>query len=143
MGYTGDLLGGVAALMQSAGLAVFRPSGTYTPTELGITFGALPSTPNRAIAITAYPVEDTSFSDAVTALQIRIRGERDPRPVDDLADDLFDLLHGREQEWIGGVYVALIWRQSQAPLGPDEAGRMELAANYYARTTRPSPHLDE
>jgi hypothetical protein len=60
-----------------------------------------------------------------------------------LADGVRDLFHNRRSFWLGGVYVALCWRQSQAPMGADVHGRQELAANYYLRTTRPSPNLYE
>lgn len=143
MGYTRSLLEGLAVLIADAGLAVYDPEGTYTAEQTGITIAVMPDTPDRIICLTPYPVQDTDLTDAVTAVQIRLRAGRDPRVLDDLADDLFDLLHNRRGLVLGGVRVALLWRQSQAPMGQDTHGRMELAANYYARTTRPATHLYE
>lgn len=76
-------------------------------------------------------------------MQVRLRAGRDPRHVQDAADALFDLLHGREHYQLGGVHVALSWRQSQAWIGQDEHGRMELTANYYMRTTRAATYANE
>lgn len=143
MGYTTQLLDGLAAHIADAGLAVYRPDGVYEDDETGVIFTVVPESPDRVIVLTAYPVEDTELSDAVTGIQARMRCGRDPREVDDLADDLRDLLHNAEGLVLGGVRVSLIWRQSQALLGQDAHGRIELSANYYARTTRPSPHLYE
>lgn len=143
MGYTTDLLGGLAAHIADAGLAVYRPDGVYGPDETGLIFTVVPEAPDRVIVLTAYPVEDTDLTDAVTGIQARLRCGRDPREVDQLADGLFDLLHNARGLILGGVRVSLIWRQSQALMGQDVHGRMELSANYYARTTRPSPHLYE
>ncbi|MBT2509895.1 hypothetical protein J7I98_29340 [Streptomyces sp. ISL-98] len=143
MGYTSDLLGGLATLVEGTGLAMYRPDGIYAATETGITFTVMPDEPDRVLCLTAYPVEDTDLTDATTGIQIRMRAGRDPRDLDAIADALFDLLHNRRGLVLGGVHVALIWRQSQALMGQDQHGRMELAANFYARTTRPSPHLYE
>lgn len=143
MGYTNALLDGLASLIAEAGLGAYKPDGIYAEAETGVLFSVMPGSPDRVIVLTAYPVEDTDLTDAVTGIQARMRCGRDPRQVDALADDLFDLLHNRRGLVLGGVQVALLWRQSQAPMGQDEHGRQEISANYYARTTRPSPHLYE
>jgi hypothetical protein len=141
--YTSALLDGLASLIAEAGLAVYRPDGTYTDTETGVFFTVMPDSPDGVLCLTAYPVEDTDLTDAITAVQVRMRAGRDPRDVDLLADRVFDLLHNCRGLVLGGVSVALIWRQSQAPMGQDVHGRQEISANYYLRTSRPSPHLYE
>lgn len=143
MGYTTSLMDGLASLIADAGLGVYKPDGLYATDETGVLFTVMPDEPDRVIVLTSYPVEDTDLTDAITAVQVRMRAGRDPRDVDGLADGLFDLLHNRRGLVLGGVQVALIWRQSQAPMGQDVHGRQEISANYYARTTRPSPHLYE
>ncbi|MFF1416572.1 minor capsid protein [Streptomyces sp. NPDC058280] len=143
MGYTSNLTSGVAELIAGAGLGVHRPSGIYTASETGITHVVVPEAPDRLICLSPYVVEDTDLTDAITAVQIRIRTGRDPRALADLADALFDLLHNRQGFYCGPVRVALAWRQSQALMGQDTHGRMELAANYYLRTTRPASYLYE
>lgn len=141
MTYTTDLVEGHADLLVDGALALYRPGAVYGPTDTGIYLGVMPPDPDRAIAINAYPVEDSDLTDAITGLQFRLRAGRDVRDVDALADDLFALLHNRQSYRVRGIYVALTWRQSQAWIGQDTHGRMEITANYYARTTRSAPHL--
>lgn len=143
MGHTSQLLEGLAALMESAGLGVYRPDGVYQAGETGIFLHRLPETPDRAYALTPYPVEDTDLTDVIDGMQIRMRAGPDPLEVSDMADTVRDLLHNRRGDTFGSVRIALMWRQSQAPMGQDTHGREELTANYYIRSTRPGPHLYE
>lgn len=141
MAYTGDLLDGLAQLLAAAGLGVYRPDGVYAAGETGIFFTAMPEAPDGVLCLSAYPVEDTDLTDAITGVQVRMRAGLDPRALDALADSVFDLLHNRQDFYCNAVRVAVIWRQSQALMGQDVHGRMELSANYYARTTRPASHV--
>lgn len=141
MGYTSDLLDGLATLVAGAGLGTYRPTGVYTADETGITITVVPEAPDRLICLSPYTVSDTDLTAAITAVQIRMRTGTDPRALSDLADGLFDLLHNRQGFYCGTVRVALAWRQSQALMGQDTHGRMELASNYYLRTTRSAPYL--
>ncbi|MFJ4009467.1 minor capsid protein [Streptomyces sp. NPDC090026] len=143
MTYTTDLLEGLADLMDGEALGSYRPDEALPAGSTAIVLGRMPPDPDRVIALNAYPVEDTDLSDAITAVQARFRAGTDPRQVDTAADQLFDLLHNRRHYTLRGIHVALSWRQSQAWIGQDTHGRMELTANYYFRTTRPSPHLHE
>lgn len=143
MSYTNSLIEGLAGLIADAGIAVYRPDGVYVDGETGITEAVMPDTPDRIVCLTPYPVEDGALTDTVTGVQARLRAGRDPRDVNALSDDLFGLLHGLQQTTVGGVYVALAWRQSEAWIGQDTKGRMEKTANYYLRTTRISPNAEE
>ncbi|GAA4684517.1 minor capsid protein [Streptomyces youssoufiensis] len=143
MSYTTSLLGGLAQLIAEAGIAAYRPDGVYGEADTGITIGVMPDNPDRIICLTAYPVEDTHLTDAITGVQVRVRAGRDPRDADHLADATFDLLHGREHFTASGVYVAVCWRQGQAPLGQDQLGRTEVTGNYYLRTIRPATNAYE
>ncbi|MFJ6566221.1 minor capsid protein [Streptomyces sp. NPDC091292] len=140
-GYTSSLLDGIAGLLAEAGVGVFRPGGAIGDGETGIFRAVMPDQPDRAIGLTAYPVEDTDLTDAITGVQIRMRAGRDPDAIDDMADALWDALHNRQHYELGGIHVALSWRQSQAWIGQDAHGRMELTSNFYFRTTRPGSHL--
>lgn len=143
MGHTSQLLTGLAALMEEAGLGVFRPDGVIADGETGIFLHRLPEAPDRAYALTPYPVEDTGLTDVTDGIQIRMRAGPDPLDVLDMADAVRDLLHMRENTILGTVRLSLIWRQSQAPMGQDEHGREELTSNYYARSNRPGAHVYE
>lgn len=141
--YTSALTAGMAELIAGAGLATYRANGAYTTGENGITVGIVPDTPDRIVCLTPYPVEDGHLADAITAVQIRTRAGRDPRPLLDLSDALFNLLHNREHWQCGGIPIVLSWRQSEAWIGQDTKGRMERTANYYLRTSRGAAHLYE
>ncbi|MFD8970545.1 minor capsid protein [Streptomyces sp. NPDC059568] len=143
MTYTVDLVEGLAELMTAEALGIYRPDAPYAPGETAIVLGVMPEEPERVICLTAYPVEDTDTTDAITAIQCRFRAGHDPRAVDQLADRAFGLLHERRSYRLRGIYVALSWRQSQAWIGQDTHGRMELTSNFYFRTTRPGPFLNE
>ncbi|MET7933493.1 minor capsid protein [Streptomyces sp. NPDC005322] len=144
MSWTTDLLDGLARLIAGAGVGIYRETGVYTTGEVGITITAVPDTPDQIIAITPYPVDDTSgTTDVLLGVQLRFRAGPDPRGAIAREDDVFELLHGREHTEIGGVHVGLVWRQSSAWIGRDARGRNELTANYYMRAIRPAPLLIE
>ncbi|MFD9444945.1 minor capsid protein [Streptomyces sp. NPDC060001] len=143
MGHTSSIVTGLAGLLAGAGLGVYRPDGVYADNEVGIFLHRMPESPDKAYAITPYPVEDTGLTDVTDGLQIRMRAGPDPTEVLDMADAVRDLLHMRENTLVGGVRLSLIWRDSQAPMGQDPHGREELTSNYYARSCRPGAHVNE
>ncbi|MFG2963585.1 minor capsid protein [Streptomyces sp. NPDC048288] len=140
-GYTSSLLDGIASLLAGAGVGAWRPDDVIGPGETGIYRAVMPDTPDRALCLTAYPVTDDDTTDAITGVQVRMRAGPAADGVDDLADVVFDLLHNRQHYEVGGIHVALSWRQSQAWIGQDTKGRLELAANYYFRTVRSGTYL--
>ncbi|MEU9557976.1 minor capsid protein [Streptomyces fumanus] len=142
MTYTSSLLDGIAGLLQEAGIGIFSPDGVIGGQDTGIYRAVMPDEPDRAIGLTAYPVEDTDLTDAITGVQIRMRaGPGDVDAIDDMADAVWAVLHNRQHYELNGVHVVLSWRQSQAWIGQDTRHRMELTANYYLRTMRSGPHL--
>ncbi|MFF3092266.1 minor capsid protein [Streptomyces cyaneofuscatus] len=143
MTYTVDLLEGLAELMAAEGLGVYRPDDPINPGETPIVLGAMPEEPARVYVLTPYPVEDTDTTDAITAVQIRYRAGPDLREVWGLADGAFQLLHERRRYRLRDVYVALSWRESAGLMGQDTHGRHELTSNFYFRTTRPGPFLND
>ncbi|MFD3749757.1 minor capsid protein [Streptomyces cyaneofuscatus] len=143
MTYTVDLLEGLAELMADEGLGVYRPDAPTVQGEVPIVLGAMPEEPARVYVLTPYPVEDTDTTDAITAVQIRYRAGADLREVWGLADGAFRLLHERRSYRLRGIYVALSWRESAGLMGQDTSGRNELTSNFYFRTTRPGPFLNE
>ncbi|GMA22285.1 hypothetical protein GCM10025864_44500 [Luteimicrobium album] len=146
MGWTTDLLEGVAQMLADAGVGVWRPDGpAYTASEVGIVVGRMPASPDQVLAITSYPVTSSALSDTVIGVQVRARGPRgaDPRPVNDLTDAVYEHLHGVEQLTFGGVYVAHAWRASLALLGADDAGREETSSNFYVTTAHASVYVTD
>ena len=143
-GFTTDLLTGIAVYLAAGGIgATWNASGTYGVLDTGIVLGNIPQAPDRIITLTGYGVSDSpSLSDSVLGAQIRCRwGGADPRPVDDLNDSIFSILHGKTAFTLStGVVVVQALRQSTASLGQDEGRRWSMTANYYLTVHRPSTY---
>src|SRR5690606_8108532 len=100
--------------------------------------GRLPQTPDKAIAITTYPVREAAthgHADSI-GMQVRVRGTTDPRVALDLDDEIFNLTQGFTGHLSNGIGVTLIDRNSQIPLGQDGNNRWEITSNYYLTLTR-------
>lgn len=147
MGYTTDLITGIASYLEAQGVGQWEPVVTVMTGTL-ITGREPPSEPDRVIALAEYPVEDDArLSDAIIGLNVILRGlPDDPRSVLDLRDAVYDALHGLEHFDLGptgnGVRLNLVWRQSATPLSADESGRHRRSENYYLRVNRPHPRLE-
>lgn len=141
MSWTVDLLTALAERLRVQGVGVWRPSGPeYAPNETAIVFGRLPSTPDRAIALAAYGVDqfadDPVNTDGTQGVQLRIRGiPLDPRSVDGIADACFDALQGWQNPAAG---ILLATRRINAPMGVDGNQRFERADSYHLLVHRPS-----
>ena len=138
-----DLLEGVAELLADEGIGVYDPDDVLPDGATGIVLGKMPDEPDRVIGLTPYPVSDDDSTDAVTGIQARLRAGTNPLEAIQLANDLFNALHNRRELRARGVLVEISWRQSQAWIGQDTRGRMEITANYYFRTIRSGPHLND
>lgn len=145
MGWSTNFLTGLAEYLAAGNVGTWTPVGVFDPaaTVPPISLRALPDAPDRAIAVTTYPIaegDDAGLADVLTGLQVRTRGTTDPTTVDDVADAVFDRIHGASMLTLGGVHVTLIRRQSGALLGPDDSGRFERTDNYYVHAARPTGH---
>ncbi|MBB4915096.1 minor capsid protein [Streptosporangium saharense] len=143
--FTRDLLSGLAMLLAEAGVGEWNPTGVYDGTRTALTIGGLPASPDTAIALAIYGVgragDDAAQTDASVQVQFRVRGKADPRVVDDLADLVFDALHGLSDRVLPtGVLVLLSQRRIVAPLDRDSNGRWERADCYELLVDRPSPY---
>jgi hypothetical protein len=141
MGWTSDLLDALAQLLADNHLGTYRPDGAaYTTGETAITVKKLPQTPHRCVVLATYPVsDDPDLADVTVAVQFRTRGAGpDPRDVDDLADSIFDLLHGQRNLRLGPIATTLCWRQSWTTLGQDPTGLWSRSDNYYITAARPT-----
>jgi hypothetical protein len=142
MGWTTDLLTGVAEHLAAHDIGVWRPTGgTYQPSETAIVIRAIPPAPDRLITIAPYvAVSDVGLSGFTQGIQFRFRATQDPRDCDDLADDVFDLLDSAEHLLLGGIHVNQLYRQNSTSLGQDGSKRWEASHNYYAEAERPTVH---
>jgi len=119
----------VAQILAEADVGQWRPTGPgYAPAEVGIYYGPIHASPDRAIGVTVY----TQTDDVVTGLQdryvqVRCRGAKgQPNGADLIADAAFEALHGVYHH----LGFARVTRTSTAPLGADENGRQERTDNY-------------
>jgi hypothetical protein len=138
-----DLLQGVAELLALEEVGVYSPTGALPADGTGIALGRVPDGPDLVIGLTPYPVADDDSTDSVTGIQARLRAGTNPLALVQLANDVFTVLHNRENWDARGVRVEIAWRNSQAWIGQDSRGRMELVANYYFRTVRAGAHLND
>lgn len=138
MSFTVDLLTALAVRLNDAGAGVWKTGG-YLASDVAIVFGRLPTTPDRAIALAAYGVDqfadDPVNTDGTQSVQLRIRGTVDPRIVDGIADACFDTLHGWQQPAAG---ILLCRRRMSAPMGVDMNQRWERADSYDLLVHRPT-----
>ncbi|AQS70842.1 minor capsid protein [Streptomyces pactum] len=141
MSHDADLFTGVAELLDAEGVGAYDPGAVLPADVTGIRLGKVPDEPDRVLGLTPYPVADDDSTDSVTGIQARMRWGTDAAGLVQLADDVFNVLHNRRSYRLRGVWVEISWRNSQAWIGQDTRGRMELVGNYYFRTVRSGPHL--
>lgn len=145
MTWTKQLLTAIAVHLdaQSVGRWIEPGSGlVYAASDIAIVFSRLPSTPDRAIALAAYGVDqfadDPVNTDSTQGVQARVRGAReDPTSVDDIADAIFDALQGWQAPAAG---ILLCTRRINAPMGVDTNQRWERADSYHLLMHRPSTY---
>lgn len=145
MGFTADLLSGVAQLLDTQTSAVYDPFNTYDDTQVGIILGPPTQTPPSQVTLAAYGnTDDPVAADSVVQVQARYRSpDARPGPADDLADEVFMALQGLHgKDLIGGVHVVYCKRNSSLPLGVDGNGRWERSDNYDLMVHRPSAHRE-
>lgn len=143
-GWTSRLLTGLAEHLATAGVATWRANGVYQPAEVGVTIRAIPASPDRVITLAPYVVASPpGLADFTQGVQIRVRGTKDPRVAEDLADAVFELLDSAEGLRWGEIPVVQVYRQSHTALGADANGRWETSSNYYVEAMRPTANRTE
>lgn len=120
MSVTRDLLEGLKAELSAGGIT--------TP----LFFKLLPTTPDRAIAVTPYGSSDeTTVALSTYRVQFWFRGDANASlSVDDDADAAFAILHGLTDRTYGSVHLVQCLRISSVPLGIDGSKRSERTDNY-------------
>lgn len=134
-GFRLSLLASIGQYLQSQGVGKWTTP--WTATDTAISVDALPSAPDKAIAMTLYHVASPGGTDMVIGLQLRIRGKPGNRTEDkDILDKAEDALHGvRNTSW-GGIPIVYVELKSGAYLGTDTANRPEHTLNFYITLTR-------
>lgn len=133
-----DVLKGLCVYLDGAGIGTYRPVGAYEPDETALTLKRLPTSPDRAIAVNAYGSDDSiTLPMSVISIQLRFRAAGSRTDVDDLADAVFPLLHGRHHFLMGDILVARAYRLNFASIGADDNRREERVDNYELLLQRP------
>jgi hypothetical protein len=129
---TNDILTGYSNLIASASLGVFKTSGVYLASDLGIYWKIMPDAPDRVIVLNLIPLTDeVNMPLGRSILQIAARGARNkPIDVDDILDPIFDLLQNRTNDIFGATTVVQCLRMGSTPMGQDENVRFERADKY-------------
>jgi hypothetical protein len=107
----------------------WRPDGPgYTASEVGIFYGAIGATPDRAVGVRVYGTEDDPLADLYgRRAQLHFRGGKNQRDgADRMAGAAFVVLDGLSR--VGGI--SGIRRISFGSLGADDNGREERTDNY-------------
>lgn len=139
-GYNSKLMTGLAELLAAEGLGTFATEGTYGVDDWGIFLGLTPDQPDRAITLMTYPVDDKDLTTVITGVQVRFRGRRDPREVENQCDAVYNLLHNKQHYYVNGIPIDLSWRQSGAWMGQDGNQRLERVENFYLHAERAAPN---
>jgi Bacteriophage minor capsid protein len=132
---------GFGQLLADAGVGVWGAS--FTSAQVGIVDGNLPATPENAIGLMSYSInDDPTNSDSVVGLQVHTRASgSDPRGTARLTGKVFDQLHGLTNKVLpGGVFVMQCYRQSWVSIGQDENNRWREKSNFYVTVHRPSKY---
>lgn len=125
-------------LATTTGALTYQGSGAGAPIHVD----QLPTTPDHAVAVSLYPVDDnTGHTTTTVGVQFRIRGRPNQRSdVKDTADLIHDTLH----DWTGGdldgIPVIRCWQQSGGTLPVDGNNRQHITRNYYLTLTRETRH---
>ncbi len=139
MSVESDILTGLATLINAAGVASYKPTGGYLPTDTAIVFGDLPTAPNRVMGLAVYTSSDEVKQNlSEFRVQCWFRGApNNTLDVGDLASSVFDVLQGREDLTFGSVHVVQIYRVSFVPQGMDSSKRVERSDNYTVQVNTP------
>lgn len=122
----------VAQYLDDVGVANYYPD-VFPPTITGpvVSIKRLPKSPDDAVAVTVYDVDDALIVPGTwVSVQLRFRTSGSRTSVDDLADAVFEHLHFLHRFDMAGVLIQRARRINMASLGPDENGRDERADNY-------------
>lgn len=131
-----DITAAIATALHTAGLGVYDPGTVPDGDTPLIAVGREPSTPDRCFTVHPYVVSDSLEGARVQGVQVITRGGRfDPFGPEDMAQDVYDELHGAA---LPGI--PLLWRQSCAPLGYDDNDRRRVTSNYHMHTSAPTVH---
>ncbi|WP_017972525.1 minor capsid protein [Actinopolyspora halophila] len=139
----GDLLDGLTRYLAGRGYGTYRPDSVYDANEVALTLDYLPSTPDRAIALTGYGGATVQSGQSVDEprVQLRVRGvPGDPTWPRTRALALHDALHGLARVALpnDGPWLVLAVAQGRPEsMGRDDNNRHEHVVNVACSITNP------
>lgn len=138
MGWTNDLLRGIAQYLEDQGAGVYKPNDVYGENDIAIVIGPMPPAPDKVIALQDYtPNGRNQGGDVARQVQARCRGaENDPGSLNDIRDDVEDALDGLAWVKLGGIPVEQIFLGPRAELGQDGNQRSEATSNFTIQAVR-------
>lgn len=136
MSHVSDLLHGIAQMLDDAAVATYRSDGSaYLPGETAVFFKNMPADPDRVVVLSTYGAnsDQPEITLGRQPVQVKVRGNLTPATdVDDIADAIFDVLHGATDLTFGAMHVVQILRESNMPMPMDAQSRRWLRSdNYY------------
>ncbi|EFC80250.1 minor capsid protein [Parafrankia sp. EUN1f] len=139
------LSAGVAELLGTTvpGLS-WEPGGIYADTQIGVTVEQLPTSPDLAVAVLTATGghSDSALPWDNPGLQVRVRGDRDPRTSWQIAKDCYSALQGLENLTLpDGTWLGLAVCDGQPiPSAPDESGRWQWVITVTCDIAAPTAH---
>lgn len=142
-----DLLTGLAELLAAESIGNWSPDGIAPAGRPTITLRQTPASPDETITLNAYlETADVRLTDSMTAVNLRVRGTRDPSSCSAVAGAIYSALHALGRATLGTapdqVMVTDVQYRSAVQVGPDQNGRHVRSLNYYVLHNRPHPRLD-
>lgn len=125
----------LAAMLHTAGLAVYQQTGTLP--EKGVRLdGIMPTSVNEFTLLTSLPTVRSGRTDALYRVQFYTRRVGATTVTENWANDLADRLD--HKEYFPNV-LGISWTEevSRLPFDPDTQGRAAVAATYTFRGRRP------
>jgi len=125
-----ELIVTLAQILAAAGVGTWSTTGSYPANSVGIFYGPIGTSPDRAVGITRYGGTGLISNDPQRGprlVQVRVRGAAgNPSSADDLADAV-DAVLARMPRTQG---LSSEWASGPLPLGADGNRRTELTLNY-------------
>lgn len=126
-----------ATAESSDGLITFRATGAYQAGELGIYGSIMPESPDEAISLTIYGVEDGS--DTILSVQFMLRSGSESR-LDQIEDAVSNCWSWAWNSKLNNTTIVGSSLSSGAALGQDSNNRIRRSLNYRMVVDRPLIH---
>lgn len=121
----------------SSGLFTFRPTGAYQSGEVGIYGSIMPETPDEAISVVVYGIEESA--DTILSVQFMIRAASDSR-LDEFEDAVSNCWSWAWNSKLNDTTIVGSSLSSGAALGQDSNNRVRKSLNYRMIVERPLTH---